>query len=87
MRARLDGGARIHAGHSDPMHGDALVKSKRGGAGNAAYPELGCFNGVVEKVDGELAELWTWWIGFYGSSTCVRAQRSSWLAMARRAEH
>jgi hypothetical protein len=34
-----------------PSHGGAAVKSERGGAGNAAYPELGCLNGVLDDVE------------------------------------
>jgi hypothetical protein len=34
------------------------VKFERGEAGNVAYPELGCSNGVVDEVHGVLAELW-----------------------------
>jgi hypothetical protein len=56
----------------------------RGWSQQWRLPELGCSNRVVDEVDSELAKLWTWWIGFYGSSVRVRARRSSWPAMARR---
>jgi hypothetical protein len=38
----------------------APVKSERGEAGNAAYPELDCSNGLVNKVHEVVAELWVW---------------------------
>jgi hypothetical protein len=47
----------------DHEGGSALAKSEWGGVSNVTYPELGCSNRVVDEVDGELAELWTW-IGF-----------------------
>jgi hypothetical protein len=39
-------------GGSDP------VNSERGKIGNAAYPKLGCSNGVVNEVREVVAELW-----------------------------
>jgi hypothetical protein len=49
------------------------MKSERGGAGNAAYPELGCFNGVVDEVRCSVAELWTGYSGL----RCCEARASS----------
>jgi hypothetical protein len=36
----------------------APVNSEQGKVGNAAYPELGCSNGVVDEVCEVVAELW-----------------------------
>jgi hypothetical protein len=50
---------------TEDYEGDsALVKSEWDGVSNAAYPELGCSNRVVDEVDRELAELWMQWISF-----------------------
>jgi hypothetical protein len=47
----------------DREGGGALVNSERGKVGNAAYPELGCFTGVVDEVREVVAELWAWCSG------------------------
>jgi hypothetical protein len=39
------------------------VNSERGKVSNAAYPELDCFNGVVDEVHEVVAELWAWCSG------------------------
>jgi hypothetical protein len=49
----------------DREGGIALVKSKRGEAGNAAYPKLGCSNGVVNEVHEVVVELWVWRSGWH----------------------
>jgi hypothetical protein len=55
----------------------ATVKSKRGKASNAAYPELGCSNRVVNEVREVVAELWVWCSGLRCCDTRARAQRSN----------
>jgi hypothetical protein len=42
----------------DREGGGAPVNSERGKASNAAYPELGCSNWVVDEVCEVVAELW-----------------------------
>jgi hypothetical protein len=47
----------------DREGGSAPVNSERGKVRNAAYPKLGCSNGVVDEVHGVVAELWAWCSG------------------------
>jgi hypothetical protein len=42
----------------DHEGGGAPVNSEQGKIGNAAYPELGCSDGVVNEVREVVAELW-----------------------------
>jgi hypothetical protein len=42
----------------DHEGGGAPVNSERGKIGNAAYPELGCSDRLVDKVREVVAELW-----------------------------
>jgi hypothetical protein len=54
----------------------ALVKSERGEVSNAAYPELGCSNGVVDEVREVVAELSTQFGGWGCGGERTRALRS-----------
>jgi hypothetical protein len=42
----------------DREGGGDLVNSEQGKIGNAAYPKLGCSNGVVNEVHEVVVELW-----------------------------
>jgi hypothetical protein len=57
--------------------GGASVNSKRGRIGNAAYPELGVFDGVVDEVREVVAELWALFGGLRCGDTHVQAQQSN----------
>jgi hypothetical protein len=57
-RVRWDGGVLCSASHRGPWGGSAPVNSEREKIGNAAYPKLGCSNGVVDEVREVVAELW-----------------------------
>jgi hypothetical protein len=57
--------------------GGAPVTFERGEVGNAAYPELGCSNGVVDEVCEVVAELWAWWSRLRCCDGRARAQRSN----------
>jgi hypothetical protein len=55
----------------------APVKSKRGEAGKAAYPELGYSNGVVDEVRGSMVALWMGCSGLRCCDAHARARRSN----------
>jgi hypothetical protein len=60
MRRALDKKEEPYAMLATEDHegGGAPVNSEQGKASNAAYPELGYSNGVVDKVREVMVELW-----------------------------
>jgi hypothetical protein len=42
----------------DREGGDTQVTSEQGGVGNAAYPKLGCSNGVVDETCEVVDAIW-----------------------------